>query len=182
MSKLIKFVRDNKIVVFALAVIVLTFGLLAIPGFSRDVLVGDSFKYYLSGYETFFNTRYTAAAVLETKVFKGVLGAGIAAFVMLILSFVGLLFSKKSSFVMALTGLSLVTVAFLFLTMEPSVRNILTHYPYEDNFVCGCITYIIGALLLIAGGLVIYKTVLRMKDEIKHPSKAQGPSYNYLKK
>lgn len=176
-----KFIKENKIIVFALFVIVLSLGLLAVPGFTRSHLVGDEPKYLLSGYQTFFNTKYTAASVLETKVLTGTVAAGIAAIVMLGVTFIGMLFSKKSSFVMALCGLSLLAIAILFFTMEASVTKVI-RIPFEGKSNCGWVTYVLGALNLIASGLVIYKTVLVMKDEIKHPAKPKGPTYNYLKK
>lgn len=179
MSKIINFVKENKVFTFALVVLALSLGLLAIPGFARTNFMAGEFKTKLSGYQTFFNTETTVG--LDVKILKGVCGAGIAAFVMIIVSMVGIVFSKKSSFVAFLTGLALLTISILFFSMEASVNKIVP-IVYKDHASCGFVTYLIAALILIASGLVIYKSVLMMKDEIKHPAKSKGTTYNYLKK
>lgn len=184
MSKIIKFVKENKIVVFALAVIILSFIFLALPGqFAHaDLVPNKGFSTKFGGYEFIFNTKEDVLGNAYGKV----VGAGVAAIVMLALSVVGLIFSNKSSFVTIVTGLMLITVSILFFTMEKSAINTygsIHTFWYNDMYhIINWVAYVCGGLIVIAGALVVYKSIMMMKDEIKHPAKAKGPTYNYLKK
>jgi hypothetical protein len=44
------------------------------------------------------------------------------------------------------------------------------------------VPYVVASLSLISGGLMMYRTILVMKDEVKKPSQAKGSSYSYLRK
>ena len=176
----LKFVKENKIIVLAMTVIVLSLILLAIPGqFAHANLIGDKYSLHFGGYEFIFNTR---TSVLDAKYGVSVIGAGIAIIVMMVLSLVGLVFSKKSSFVMMITGLMMLTVSILFFTMEGAAEKSYPAFVFNEGKIITWVNYVAGALMIIAAALVIYKAVMVMKDEIKHPAKPKGPSYNYLKK
>lgn len=176
MNKVIKFVKENKIITFALAVVVLSFIFLALPGQTASVYTLGK-EYSLGGYQFFFGTQTT---IMDVKLGSAV-GQGIAIFVLLILSFVGLFFSRKYSFVTMLTGLALVVIAILFFTIS-NAGDVAYNAGTMVDVTYKWVPYLLGAFLVIAGGLVVYKSVMMMKDEIKHPSKPQGPSYSYLKK
>lgn len=176
--KLIKFVKENKIVIFSLFVIALTFVFLALPGqFSEYGLIqGKEFEYKLSGYQFIFG--YENHDLPNKPVAQG-----IAIFVMLVLTFGALIFSKKSSFVSLLCGLSLLVISILFFTISVAGQKVYAQWDLTNDFKYGWVAYLSGALILIAAGLVIYRTVIMMKNEIKHPAPvSKGPSYNYLHK
>lgn len=176
MSKIIKFIKENKILVFALGVIVLSFVFLALPGqFVKYGLSRDKdYIFELSGYEFMFGIDLAGLP-------KKASAQGIAIFVMLILSIVGIAFSKKSSFVEMVTGLVLITVSILFFTISEAGAKVYTEFLKGDYAYCW-VPYLLGGLLVVAGLLVVYKAVMTMKDEIKHPAAPKGPSYNYLHK
>lgn len=182
--KVIKFIKENKAIVFALCIVLLSFGLLALPGqFAHyGLLTANKFKYNFSGYQWMFGLGkdpYT-----DNQVGKAVPQA-IVALSFLVLCVPGLLFSKKSSFVSLLTSIILVATSILFFTIslagEKAYQDIgpvkLDNYSYIL-----WVPYVIGGLLILAGGLMLFRTIRAMKDEIKNPSQPKGPSYNYLHK
>jgi len=188
-GKCLSFIKENKIIVFALCVVLLSFVLLALPGqFAhygvlnlRSKVASERFLYRLNGYQWMFGTQEN---VLGDKIGSAV-PQGIVAFSFLILSVFGLLFSKKSSFVALLTSLLLITTAILYFTMAPAglkaYPNFLQAKDHEYYLILW-VSYVIGALILIAGGLMSYRTIKVMKDEVKHPTQSKGPTYNYLHK
>ena len=189
--KVIKFVKENRVIVFALCVVLLSFILLALPGqFAHygplnlsSKVASERFLYRLSGYQWIFGT-------VETKLGAKIGSAsaqGIAAFSILALCVPGLLFSKKSSFVALLTTLALITISVLFFTISAAGPKAypLYHIP-EKNHAYSLmlwVPYLLGSLLVIAGGLMGYRTFKVMKSEVKNPTvSSKGPSYNYLHK
>ena len=188
-GKCLTFVKENKIIVFALAIVLLSFVFLALPGqFAhygvlnlKSKVPSERFLYRLSGYEWIFGTRVNA---LGNKI-GSASAQGIAIFVMLILCVAGLIFSKKSSFVALLTSLALITIAILFFTISAAgYKSYPSFLPAEDNeyTLISWVPYVLGSLILIAGVAMSYRTFLVMKDEVKHPVQTKGPSYNYLHK
>ena len=189
-GKCVAFCKENKIIVAALAVVLLSFVFLSLPGqFAHYDVSGYekghyTFNYNLSGYQFMFGIAK----------FKGVgdnmpgisaSAQGIAIFVMLILCIPGLLFSKKSSFVSLLTTLALIVISILFFTISAaSAKSVPLHYPETNNkySLILWVPYLLGAFILLAGGAMGYRTFLVMKDEIKRPSQPKGPTYSYLKK
>ena len=187
-GKCLQFCKENKIIVCALVVVLLSFVFLALPGqfahYYPDVVVKghQTFKYNLNGYQWFFGTFKDG---LGNKI-GSASAQGIAIFVMLILCIPGLLFSKKSSFVALLTSLALVTIAVLFFTISAAGPKAYPnwHIPEADHkysLICW-VPYVLGALIILAGGAMCYRTFLVMKDEVKHPTASKGPTYSYLKK
>ena len=188
--KVVKFIKENKAIVFALLIVLLAFGLLALPGqFAHygplnltSKVASERFRYRLSGYQWTFGT---VEDILGNKIGKAS-AQGIAAFVLLALCVPGLLFSKKSSFVALLTSLALITAAILYLAISAAGPKAYPnlHIKPEDNAysLMLWVPYVIGGLTLLAGGLMSYRTVIVMKNEIKSPSQSKGPSYSYLKK
>ena len=185
-----KFLRENKAIVFALLVVLLSLGLLALPGqFAHygplnlsSKVASERFLYRLSGYQWIFGT-------VENKLGSKIGSAsaqGIAAFSLLVLCVPGLIFSKKSSFVALLTTLALVTVSVLFFSISAAgVKSYPNwHIQPKDNAYALIlwVAYVIGGLLILAGGLMGFRTFKVMKDEVKRPSQSKGPTYSYLHK
>ncbi len=185
-----KFLKENKVILFALLVVLLSFGLLAIPGqFAHygplnlsSKVASERFLYRLSGYQWIFGT-------VETKLGAKIGSAsaqGIAAFSILALCVPGLLFSKKSSFVALLTTLALITVSILFFSISAAGPKAYPNWhiqPADNDYALILwVAYVIGGLLILAGALMGYRTFKVMKDEVKSPAKAKGPTYSYLHK
>ena len=187
--KVIRFIKENKTIVFALLVVLLSFVFLALPGqFAhygvlnlKSKVASERFQYNLNGYQWMFGT---AENVLGNKIGSAV-PQGIVAFSFLILAIPGLIFSKKSSFVALLTSLLLITTAILYFTMAPAGLKAYPNYLQakdHEYYLILWVSYVIGSFLLIAGSLMSYRTVLVMKNEVQHPAQSKGPSYNYLHK
>ena len=188
-GKALAFMKENKIIVFALTIVLLSFVFLALPGqFAHygvlnlnSKVASERFAYRLNGYEWMFATKEN---ILGNKIGSPV-AQGIAIFVMLILCVPGLLFSKKSSFVSLLTSLALVTIAILFFTISTAglkaYPNFLPAKDHEYSLILW-VPYVLGSLILIVGGLMCYRTFKAMKEEVAHPTASKGPSYNYLHK
>ena len=189
--KVIRFIKENKIIVFALCVVLLSFGLLALPGaFAHygplnlsSKVASERFKYFYNGYQWMFATKED---VLGNQIGKPV-AQGIAAFAMLVVCVPGLLFSKKSSFVALLTSLALITISVLYFSISAAGFKCYTGYDFmqpENHayYLILWVPYVIGGLTVIAGGLMLYRTILVMRDEVKSPTQSKGPTYSYLKK
>ena len=177
-----KFIKENKIIVLTLVIVLLSFGLLALPGqFAHYAANGKkTFFYNLNGYQWMFGT---VKNTLDAKI-GSASAHGIAALALLGVCALGLVFSKKSSFVSLLTSLALITAAVLFFTVSAAGAKA---YPTFHNFgkgdyQYGWVPYLIGGLIVVAGLLMGYRTFKVMKDEIKAPAKAKGPTYSYLHK
>ena len=188
--KLVKFIKENKIICLTLVVVFLTFVLLALPGQFAHYDVGPivngraTYRFNLNGYQWFFGTVTKKLGDDEINIGSAV-PSGIAAFVLLILSFIGLLFSKKSSFVSLLVSLALVVVAVLFFTSSAAGLKAYPNYPLSeegDYTNMSWVPYVVASLSLISGGLMMYRTVLVLKEEVKKPSQGKGTSYSYLHK
>jgi hypothetical protein len=189
-GKALAFIKENKIIVFALAIVLLSFVFLALPGqFAhygilnlKSKVPSERFAYRLSGYEWMFATKEN---ILGSKI-GSVPAQGIAIFVMLILCVPGLLFSKKSSFVSLLTSLALITISVLFFTISAAGLKAYPAFLPAKNGEYSLmlwVPYVLGSLIVIAGLLMSYRTFKVMKDEVQHPTAStKGPSYNYLHK
>ena len=192
--KLLNFIKNNKAIVFAFVVVVLAFVFLALPGqFAHFGKNADSFLYKLSGYQFIFaKGKNSITGKLITDTYKNikVIKQGVTIIVMLGLSLVGLLFSKKSSFVALLTSIILIVVAILFFTISVAGAKVYTNPVFqpadkkigEKYSLYLWVPYVLGGLILIAGGFMLYRTILVLRDEVKHPVQQKGPSYNYLHK
>ena len=177
-----KFIKENKIIVLALIIVLLSFGFLALPGqFAHYAANGKkTFFYNLNGYQWMFGT---VKNISGNKI-GSASAHGIAALSLLALCVPGLLFSKKSSFVALLTTLTLVTVAVLFFTISAAgAKAYPTFHNYgKGDYAYGWVPYLLGGLIVAAGLLMGYRTVMVMRDEVKRPSQAKGPTYSYLHK
>lgn len=186
-GKCLAFVKENKIITFALAVVLLSFIFLALPGqfahYGVDGFVKHhyTFKYNLNGYQWMFGT-------VEDKLGNKIGSAsaqGIAIFVMLILCVAGLVFSKKSSFVALVTSLVLITIAILFFTISAAGLKAYPNFQpatdHEYSLMCW-VPYLLGSFIMLAGLAMSYRTFLVLKAEAKAPVQPKGPSYSYLKK
>ena len=175
--KLLAFIKQNKAIVLALVIVLLSFGLLALPGqfahYNIQSISGNkiTYKYYLSGYQWIFNGGDQIGKVVPE---------GIAAIVLLGLCVPGLLFSKKSSFVAMLTSLALIVVAILFFTVAAYGPKFYNFPKLDKGSHFSWVAYVVGALTILAGAFMTYRTVMVMKNEIKSPSQSKS-SYSYLK-
>ena len=102
---------------------------------------------------------------------------GIVAMVLLILSAPLYALSKKSSAAMLLGSILTVIGAVIFLSMELWIKSV-----YKGNGSSFYMTYVIGGLLLVTGGLGIYASIVRLLEEKNAPVKSSTKSYSYLKK
>lgn len=179
-----KFIKENKVFIIALAVIVLTGILLVLPGQSFATCPNSGkFSEHFNGFQFMFGR---CKSIAGTKI-GGVVPAGIAFVVLTGLNIVALHFSKKSSFIAMLTGLSMFISSILLFTFTSSARKVYKSgaidYLAKDFGRMGWAVWLSASLMLLAAALVIYKSVLMLKDEMKRPAKSNnGPSYNYLKK
>lgn len=177
-----KFLRENKIIVLTLVIVLLSFGLLALPGqFAHyDANGKNTFFYNLNGYQWMFATVKNSVG---NKI-GSVSAHGIAALSLLGVSALGLVFSKKSSFVSLITTLVLITTAVLFFTISAAgAKAYPTFHTFgKGDYQYGWVPYLIGGLTVAAGLLMGYRTFKVMKDEVKAPAKAKGPTYSYLHK
>ena len=177
-----KFIKQNKVAVLSIGAIIICFAFFAIPGFAHYGLNGGvpgGFEHFLNGYQFFFNTEVTNPAT-KTPLGSGIVGSGVAVIVLLGLALISFIFSRKSSFFVMLGGVLSFVSSILFFCMEPAGRKV--YKVYENNSVCGWVTYVLAVLMLAVAAYAIYTSIKMMKEEIKHPAKAQGPSYSYLKK
>ena len=178
----------SKIIIFAIVIVALSLIFLALPGqFAhygiKEIGPRNTYQYNLSGYQWMFGT--VAKSYDSSSKIGSAVPAGIAALVLLGLSFIGLLFSKKSSFVSLLVSLALITVAILFFCSPAAGRKAYPSFlPAEDGdyTLMSWVPFVNASLTLIAGGLMMYRTVLVMKEETKRPNQPKGPSYSYLHK
>lgn len=166
--------KKVRLVIYAsLAVILLSFGLLAIPQFIvTDVHAYPSF----SGYQFFFN------AVSETDYKKSGMthlsGLGITSIVLMGLALCSYALARKTSALVLLGGLLNVATSVLFFAMEASKKSVfnLTRSLYN----VGWISYLIGALLVLSGLVSIIFAFIMMQREKKVI--ASKSSYSYIKK
>lgn len=177
-----KFIKENKIIVVALIVVLLSFALLALPGqfahYGADVK--KTFHYNLNGYQWMFGT---VENITGNKI-GSASAQGIAALALLGICVPGLLFSKKSSFVALITTLTLITASVLFFTISVAgAKAYPTFHTYgSGDYAYGWVPYTIGGLVVLSGLLMGYHTFKVMKNEIKSPSQSKGPTYSYLHK
>lgn len=186
--KLLAFIKQNKAIVLALVIVLLSFGLLALPGqfahYWPDIYAGgkQTYKYYMSGYQWIFNLEVVPKGLTDgVKIGKSAVPHGIAAIVLLGLCVPGLLFSKKSSFVAMLTSLALIVAAILFFTVASYGPKFYEFSQPDKGSRISWVPYVIGGLTILAGAAMTYRTVIVMKNEIKSPSQSKGKSYSYLK-
>ena len=180
--KLLAFIKQNKAIVLALVIVLLSFGLLALPGqfahYNIQSIINNkvTYKYYMSGYQWFFNLEVEP----DVKIGK-VVAEGVAIVVLLGLCVPGLLFSTKSSFVAMLTSLALIVVAILFFTVASYGPKFYNFPKLDKGSHFSWVPYVVGGLTIIAGAIMTYRTIIVMKNEIKSPSQSKGQSYSYLK-
>jgi len=176
-----KFLKQNKLAVLSIAIIVLVAILLAIPGqFAHFGIVGDKYTHYLSGYQFIFNT-YTNN--LGNQIGQSVVGGGIAIIVFMPISIALICLGRKSSFFVLLSAIANVVIASLFFSMENFARHCYPSFQvFEGRFFISWVAYVCGAFVVLLAIYQGYKAIMMMKDEIKHPAAPKGPSYNYLKK
>ena len=150
-----------------LAVIVLSVGLLFIPG-SFVAYGNQSFGGWESIFSAtdYFTDNYSNGAVN---------GGGIAALVFMVLAVPCFIFHKKSSALLLLGGILEALASIMFLSMQLWV---IVAYPKVLTVIF--MDYIVGALFLVAAVAAIYVSVLRLKEE-KESIGGSKSSYSYLK-
>jgi len=181
--KLLAFIKQNKIIVLALLIVLLSFGLLALPGqfahYGIDYISGNKihYVYNMSGYQWIFNLEVKP----DIKIGK-VVPHGIAIIALLALCVPGLLFSKKSSFVSLITSLALIVVAIMLFAISSYAPKFYDFPKLDKGTHMSWVPYVIAGLTLLAGGLMGYRTFKVMRSEVARPTQQKGPSYSYLKK
>lgn len=152
-----------------IGLIVLAFGLLAIP---------KSFFSYAphsyNGYQAIF---FADDILKENATFAHASVGGIIAMSLAVLAVPFFFLVKKSSASYLLAGILTSVSGILFLAMKLWFAII-----YRGNGAWDIlwVTYVIGALLVIAGGLSIYCSIILLREEKVAPLKDK--SYSYLKK
>ena len=164
----------------SVVIIAISFGLLALPGqFYNLILEKTNPQPVMSGYEFIFN------ALPETfKSYTGVYevgasGLGIAALVMMVLALPCFILVRKSS-ALPLFGAILIFIAGLFfLLMKPWGADPMFKAYIKSGAVLW-VSYVIGALLVLAAIAIVYFTIKVLKEEKVAPKSNVG--YSYLKK
>ena len=172
-----KFIKENKLAVLSISVIVLSAIFLALPG---QFATYHYSPYAASGYEFFFNT--ITHEYNSVKLGNGIIGSGIAILILFVFGIASICLGKKSSFFVLLASIFNLVPAILFFCMENQAKSHYPAYVFEGKPICGWVTYVCGALLILVALYLGYKAVRMMINEVKHPSAPKGPSYNYLKK
>lgn len=169
--------KYNKwVVIIAIAIVAITFGLLAIPNSFAVVTRGN---FQLNGYEWTFAFKFIEKDfnVLRKVTDARVSVQTVVALVFALLSVPLVIIHKKSALYELLAGLLLIVSGFMFLLMIISAHNI---YGGECNILW--VTYVIGILHLIIGGLLVYVSVLLLKKEKEALVSNKSQGYSYLKK
>ena len=157
----------------SLLVILVSFGLLAIPQF---ILENGTNHYDINGYQFFFNA--------GSDLYKGSLkpqhvsGLGIASIVLMALAIVSYVFAYQSSAFSLFGGLLSVASSVLFFCMNLSKNEVYGHF--RSRVEVGWVAYVIGGLLVVSGLLAIYGSIKLMLQEKKVI--ASSKSYSYIKK
>ena len=159
--------------IISIAVVLIVFGLLAVPQFIFTVIPGIA---PAMGYQFFFNAY--ADRFANSHSIAGVSGPGIAAIILLGLALISLCFSFKSSAFLMLGGLLNVVASIMFFVMNVSKNHVFG--AYRDFVTVGWVAYVCGALLVIVGLLAIYVSFRSLQREKKQI--ASSKSYSYLKK
>ena len=153
----------------AIGLIAVAFGLLAIPGsFFRF----DPHAY--NGYQAIF---YADTILQKNASFAHASVGGIIAMSLAVLAVPFFFLVKKSSASYLLAGVLTAVSGILFLAMKLWFAII---YRGNGSWDILWVTYVIGALLVIAGGLSIYCSIILLREEKVAPLKDK--SYSYLKK
>ena len=153
----------------AIGLIAVAFGLLAIP---QSFFAYNAGKF--NGYEAIF---YANTYLEDNATFAHASVGGIIAMSLAVLAVPFFFLVKKSSASYLLAGILTSVSGILFLAMKLWFAII-----YRGNGAWDIlwVTYVIGALLVIAGGLSIYCSIILLKEEKVAPLKDK--SYSYLKK
>ena len=173
--------KNIKLFAYAgIALILATVGLLFVPAFAR---LNDT--YLLSGYNFIFgfyymkgnySFNYLAQNVLQQEDGK-VSAAGIITLICLFFSLVSLVFHKKSSVLSLLGGLFL-AIAGILLLCTPLWATVI----YNGKVTAYWLAYVLGGVLLVYGGFVVYLAIMILRDEKNELSKPKSQQYSYLKK
>lgn len=170
--------KNIKLFAYAgIALILATVGLLFVPAFAN--LFGYT---HLSGYNFIFGylekggINYLAKNALGQDDGK-VSAAGIITLICLFFSLVSLVFHKKSSVLSLLGGLFL-AIAGILLLCTPLWATVI----YNGKVTAYWLAYVLGGVLLVYGGFVVYLAIMILRDEKNELSKPKSQQYSYLKK
>ena len=153
----------------AIGLIVLAFGLLAIPG--------SFFTYAPRSYNGYQAIFYADTLLQENATFARASVGGIIAMSLAVLAVPFFFLVKKSSASYLLAGVLTAVSGTLVLAMKLWFAII---YRGNGSWEILWVTYVIGALLLVAGGLAIYSSIVLLNEEKASPLKSKG--YSYIKK
>ena len=147
---------------------VLAIGLVFVPGFAH---YGNNAEMY-SGFQAIF---YIPQYLQDNTTNGRASVAGIIALILLVLAIPSYVFHKKSSALLLLGGILNTVAGILFLLMDFWFKIIYRGQAVNIDFM----TYLIGAMVLIVGGLTIYTAILLLLEEKKNPVKSN--KYSYIK-
>ena len=150
----------------AIGLIAVAFGLLAIPGQFFYCNAGN-----FNGYEAIF---YANTYLSDNASFAHASVGGIIAMSLAVLAVPFFFLVKKSNASYLLAGILTSVSGAMFLAMKLWFAII-----YRGNGAWDIlwVTYVIGGLLLIAGGLAIYCSIVLLREEKSAPLKTKGYSY-----
>lgn len=129
-------------------------------------------QYYANGFYTIFNIKKSTLKPIANSGTPSVLL--IIAFILTIISMVGLIFHKKDLIIMLLVGIMLLIASIIFYFAHLIMKINLGGAMLTATFAL----YFIPSLLLIAGGVSLYLGILNLKknrlDDTNH--------YSYIRK
>ena len=165
-----------------IAIAVLSFGLLAIPGQFYDIMTNmksSNPPHLMSGYQFIFNSLPDGFKSYSGVYGAGVSGLGVAALVIMAVAAIcfGLYF--VSSALPLFGGVASIVSGLFFLLMKPWGADKLFK-AYKSSSAILWSSYVIGALLFLVGVAAIYFSIKLLKEEKAHPKETVG--YSYLKK
>lgn len=161
-----------KISLVALGILIVSIGLLFVPYFYKL----NTFQF--NGYEFIFHFSAYGEYLIHDKAQNAqASGAGITALVFMLIALVSFIFSKKSSALSLLGGISITMSGIFFLVMQ-GWAVIDYKLPAGDTNQILFIAYVIGALQFLVGVIAIAGSIFKIKEEKVEISKS---TYSYLK-
>lgn len=173
--------KRSIVVLFSLAVIVLTLVFFALPGQfvtlfnSTDIEGVDPTR--MGGYEFIFGGSTYAQNLMTGDPI--VSASGIAFVVLIVLAVVCYVFQKKSSALLLLAGILMVVATILLFCVKGWVDK---SYPkYNEKSIGLWVPYLSASLLALSSIATIYLGITELVSESRQPYTPKKESYSYLK-
>lgn len=162
----------------SIVVILITFGLLAIPGQYIGLSKVHTQGTTLAGYEYIFHVIRDIGSTANPYFSSGRPSVtGIIAIVFIALAAASFVFYKKSTALPLLGGILELVAGFFFLMTTPFSHLI---YKQRSDLSAGFVPYVVGSLLVVLGIAAIVFSILELRKE-KVVLETKG-GYSYLKK